>query len=263
LKVALINGSPKPGKGTSRKILEAVLTQLEPFAETVWIDTAVGKLPDGVCQTLASCDAAVLAFPLYVDGIPSHLLRVMKDVEMATRRDDTGGTNEGRGQYAACPSTAIHTDGTDGGAGQNLREKPLMVYPVVNCGFMDKDYPEIAIEMVRLWCTRTGFAFGRAVGFCGGGMGPSLTIGKGPGTALGKALTKLTDDIRTRGSDERADRSSRSTAPSDDIRTRWSDDTILTKPTFPRFLYNMSGNQGWQKAARKRGLKKKDLHRQP
>jgi hypothetical protein len=106
---------------------------------------------------------------------------------------------------------------------------------------MDKDYPEIAIEMILLWCNRTGFAFGRAVGFCGGGMGPSLTIGKGPGTALGKALTKLTDDIRTGE----------------------VGDTILTKPAFPRFLYNMSGNQGWQKAARKRGLKKKDLHRQP
>jgi multimeric flavodoxin WrbA len=236
LKVALINGSPKSGKSTSRKILEAVLTQLEPYAETVWIDTAAGKLPDGVCQTLASCDAAVLAFPLYVDGIPAHLLRVMKDVETA---------------------------GTDGGAAQNLREKTLMVYPIVNCGFMDEDYPEIAIEMVRLWCNRTGFAFGRAVGFCGGGMGPSLTIGKGPGTALGKALTKLTEDIRTGKSGEQTGRPTRSTTPSEDIRTRGSGDIILTKPTFPRFLYNISGNQGWKKAARNRGLKKKDLYRQP
>lgn len=84
MKVALINGSPKISGSASSAILQDLRSLLEAdsnaiceyhFRKPVVSPTAVAALSDS--------DVLVFAFPLYVDGIPSHLLSCLVQLEQS------------------------------------------------------------------------------------------------------------------------------------------------------------------------------------
>ena len=74
----------------------------------------------------------VLVMPLYVDGIPSHVLELMEHIQ---------------GHIPKHPSS-------------------VKVYSIINCGFYEGAQCEYAMEMVECWCLRCGFQFmgGRGIG---------------------------------------------------------------------------------------------------
>lgn len=74
----------------------------------------------------------VLVMPLYVDGIPSHVLELMEMIQAHAQKEPF----------------------------------PLKVYAIMNCGFYEGVQCEYALEMVECWCLRCGFAFqgGRGIG---------------------------------------------------------------------------------------------------
>lgn len=74
----------------------------------------------------------VLVMPLYVDGIPSHVLELMEMIQAHTQK------------------TPVR----------------LKVYSIMNCGFYEGVQCEYALEMVECWCLRCGFSFqgGRGIG---------------------------------------------------------------------------------------------------
>jgi len=137
MKVAFINGSPRKGNTASGYLLERLEKKL-PGCEIVpgWGEP---------------CDAYVFAFPLYVDGIPSNLLRELVEHE----QDMLPGAR---------------------------------VYVLVNNGFYEGEQNAAAISMMRSWCARAGLLWGQALAVGGGG---ALLLTTTPmGKLLGRGAVK-------------------------------------------------------------------------
>jgi hypothetical protein len=171
MKVVGIVGSPKSKGSMSAALLEAVFSHLEG-AETECVLTSgldAGGTPEvaaDVTARMLDADAVVLTFPIYVDGLPSHLLRLLEAVGTGLREKNPDG---------------------DG--------KPATVYVVANCGFFEPEHTGPAIEQVRLWCEMTGLKFGRAFALGGGGIGARIPVGRGPLRRAGKAARSLANSI--------------------------------------------------------------------
>jgi len=163
MKIALINGSPKTGKNNSQYFADEMEKLLSP-AEVVGIRLNHSRLGEREQELLASCDALVFCFPLYVDAIPSHMLAVLVELETF------------------------------------FLEKQIKpdVYAVVNCGFYEGTQTHIAFDILRNWATRAGLCWCQGVGIGAGemlGQLDKVQIGKGPKKSLGKALNVLTTNI--------------------------------------------------------------------
>lgn len=143
MKIALINGSPKFKESASSRLLgisKEVATTCG-VSEFVEIHFRKGDTPTEEQLTqLSAADAWIFAYPLYVDGIPGHLLQVLRRLETA------GMSNPNRKIYGIC-----------------------------NCGFYEGEQNESALEVLRNWSTKCGYIWGGAVGVGGGGATLSLT----------------------------------------------------------------------------------------
>ena len=115
MKIALINGSPKPGPGASSSIL-ADLEKVLPPCERLCFHFFRPAVEETELKKLALCDIFVFSFPLYVDGIPSHLLSCLTQLE---------------DRCAELASSAP------------------TVYGIVNCGFYEGRQCLPALEMLR------------------------------------------------------------------------------------------------------------------
>jgi hypothetical protein len=217
MRIVYVIGSPKKHISTSAALLGSLEERLQG-QEANWVSTS-GVTAENVAAEAAKAvvlleeaQALVIAFPLYVDGIPSHLLRFLESVAEALQTDETLSTSQ-----------------------------PLRVYGIINCGFFEPEQAENAATMLELWCAGIGLPFSGAVLVGGGGMGKHLARGKGPGRNVGLALGKLAARIEA-GEDA---------------------GLILARPNFPRKLYILAGHRGWVRAAKRRGLKKRDLYAGP
>ena len=174
MKIALINGSPKFKENASGKLLDLVkeaagaagldTTDCRDMSNFVEIQFRKPQPPTAEqLAQLAEADAWVFAFPLYVDGIPGHLLHVLTELEAA--RASAGLSNPQRKIYGIC-----------------------------NCGFYEGQQNEPALDVLKNWTAKCGYIWGGGVGVGGGGATISLTgMGKvghffmGP---INKALSK-------------------------------------------------------------------------
>lgn len=157
MRIALINGSPKAKDSASGCILRGFAGMLEEGTGLGRFHLRNDRIEEETLSGIAECDALVFAFPLYVDGIPSHLLRWLTVLE---------------GRLAA-----------DG--------KKRQVFAIANCGFYEGRQADLALEMMEHWCARAGQAWGLGLGVGGGGMLVGLDkipMGKGPKANLGRAL---------------------------------------------------------------------------
>ncbi len=89
-----------------------------------------------ILQQLDDADSAVFCVPLYVDGVPSHVLRFLTQLE---RRCREGG-------------------------------HPLNVYVAANNGFIEGRQNEPLMQVFENFCGRAGCVFGGGVGVGGGVM---------------------------------------------------------------------------------------------
>jgi multimeric flavodoxin WrbA len=106
-------------------------------------------------------DALVFVFPLYVDGIPSHLLRFLDESLHDIAEAASGAT----------------------------------VYAVVNNGFFEGRQNAVALEIMRNFAARAGLRWGLGLGVGAGGMIHAAPVGRGPLRNLGKALDALASEI--------------------------------------------------------------------
>jgi multimeric flavodoxin WrbA len=173
MKIALINGSPKIKDSASEGILQDLKTFLQVdnniISEYCFRKSQLGTKD---IEQLIENEVLVFAFPLYVDGIPSHLLNCLVQLE-------------------SCFS--------------QQKEKEVKVYVLVNCGFHEGKQNELAIEIMENWCKKSGLKWGQGVGIGAGGMIGSLKnvpIGKGPKKNLGNAFNKLSSNILKGTSEE-------------------------------------------------------------
>lgn len=155
MKITVINGSPKYGESTS-ELLIGYLMSFSDFDYTVHRPCA-----EAVADIMES-EAVIFAFPLYVDGIPSHMLRFLNELE----------------KQEMSPNT--------------------LIYCIVNNGFFEGRQNRLAIEQMKCWCCKSGVKWGCGVGVGAGEMLPFLKdvpLGYGPNKNLGNALKKLSERI--------------------------------------------------------------------
>ena len=91
---------------------------------------------DRILKELDDAENVVFSLPLYVDGIPSHVLRFMEEMEIFCREN-----------------------------GLKLR-----VYCVANNGFIEGKQNEPLMQVFEHFCTRAGLVWGGGVGIGGGVM---------------------------------------------------------------------------------------------
>lgn len=162
--VILLNGSLKGKRGNGYYLLQRL--QECGLGECVEKNiVSVLKDADGFAGELAKADALVIAAPLYVDGLPAQVLRLME--ALYERRCD-----EARG---------------------------LHVYVLSNLGFFESTQIKPLMNMVKNWCARMNFIYGGGVAVGAGGMMSvfrPVPLGKGPNKALGRAFVQLAQAIR-------------------------------------------------------------------
>ncbi|BCJ94075.1 hypothetical protein acsn021_16440 [Anaerocolumna cellulosilytica] len=165
MKIALINGSPKIKDSNSGILLEEVKQVIGDRAEITYVPCNKSQLTKETIEELFTYDSFVIAFPLYVDGIPSHLLRVLQQLEEAITINSY---------------------------------KPVRIYGIANAGFYDAKQNRLALRILRNWSDKAGCVWGQGLGFGAGGMLGYLKkvpAGSGPKKNLGSVLQEFTTNI--------------------------------------------------------------------
>lgn len=166
MRIALINGSPKVNNSASGALLDDLKGYLGEEAEVVNFGFHETTTSAEVIEALAQADTWVFAYPLYVDGIPGHLLSCLIQLEEA-----------------------------------RLQNPQIHIYGIVNCGFYEGIQAEFALKLLQNWSAKAGFVWSGGVGIGGGGglaMMPNLEPGQGPKAPIDKALENLADTILNR-----------------------------------------------------------------
>ena len=134
MKTVFINGSPKKRFCASAYFLflQRLFTGGQAVTEKLRTPADHGR----ILRQLCGADAVVFCLPLYVDGIPSHVLRFMEEMEAFCRRNRLS----------------------------------LNVYCVANNGFIEGRQNEPLMQVFEHFCTRAGLSWGGGVGIGGGVM---------------------------------------------------------------------------------------------
>lgn len=165
MKISLINGSPKVTNSASQTLLDDLARNLADQAEIKMVAAHSPVLSQDIIRQLEAADAWVFALPLYIDGIPGHLLSCLVQLD------------------------------------KEIINPKRHVYGIVNCGFYEGIHARLALDILHNWCLKTGAIWGGGIGVGGGGglmMLPNLAPGQGPKAPLDKALADLADQILER-----------------------------------------------------------------
>ena len=163
MKIALINGSPKGKNSASAGLLADLKPHMGNQAVFTDIELCKNSVSEELLTELARTDVWVLACPLYVDGIPSHLLSCLMQIQKSGRASD---------------KTAV--------------------YGIVNCGFYEGIQAETALNILENWCAKASLFWGGGIGAGGGGalsQLPDVKNGHGPKAPVFKALQALANTL--------------------------------------------------------------------
>lgn len=141
MKVLILNGSPKR-KGSTSKLLGRMAGLLLAGCRVQYASLRTKSEYPGIMQRLKEIDALILAVPLYVDGIPSHVLEFLQQAE------------------GFCINNGCH----------------FSVYPISNSGFIEGAHNKSHLRMYECWCRRAGLAWGGGIGIGGGEMFHCLAV---------------------------------------------------------------------------------------
>ena len=169
MKISIINGSPKAIKSNS-EILGNYLSSLLKENEIKKYYSISFRLNDENKNEIYNSDVLIFLFPLYVDGIPSNLLKLL--VEFEKKKVIKYGTK---------------------------------IYCIVNNGFYEGKQNQLAILQIKNWCEKVKVRWGQGIGVGAGELLPYLKkypLGQGPLKNLGKVLDKFSANILTLKSDE-------------------------------------------------------------
>ena len=161
MKISLINGSQKTGESNSGIILGRLLDLVKEKHEAKMYRPGVKLFSDETFAEIASGDAIVLAFPLFVDAIPSRTLEMLIELESAIKRRNAGN---------------------------------LIMYTIINNGFYEGKQNHVAFEIIEHWCEHSGVRFGGGIGQGAGemiGLTKRYPINKGPFNNLDRALQAM------------------------------------------------------------------------
>ena len=128
-KIIIINGSPRAPRSNSAKYSEIFREKCR--SETEYYNVT-GKNHLEICQALRGVSDVLLVFPLYADGIPVTLLNFLKTLE------------------------------------KNPPDSRPAVSVMINCGFLEPEQNDVAVEMVKLFAQKNGYPMGSVLKIGGG-----------------------------------------------------------------------------------------------
>ena len=169
MKIIIINGSPKTLKSNS-EILGIYLFPLLKENNIKKYYSIYFQLNDKTKNEIYNSDVLIFIFPLYVDGIPSNLLKLLVKFEK---------------ENAIRPKTKI--------------------YCIVNNGFYEGKQNFLALLHMKNWCKKVNAKWGQGIGIGSGELLPylkNLKLGQGPLRNLEKTLNILSRNILTLNSDK-------------------------------------------------------------
>ena len=164
MKISIINGSPKAGRSNSEILGNYLLSLLKDNEIRKYYSISV-RLDDKIKNQIYNSDVLIFLFPLYVDGIPSNLLKLLVEFEK---------------EKVVNPATRV--------------------YCVVNNGFYEGKQNRLAILQIKNWCEKVKARWGQGIGVGAGELLPYLKkckLEQGPLKNLGKALEKFSINILT------------------------------------------------------------------
>ena len=169
MKISIINGSPKAGKSNSEILGNYLLSLLKDNGIRKYYSISV-RLDDKIKNEIYNSDVLIFLFPLYVDGIPSNLLKLLVEFEK-----------------------------------EKVVNPVTRVYCVVNNGFYEGKQNRLAILQIKNWCEKVKAGWGQGIGVGAGELLPYLKkckLEQGPLKNLGKALEKFSINILTLKNDK-------------------------------------------------------------
>ncbi len=157
-KVLLLNGSMRSANGNSA-ILSAQLTQmLKTENESVALKNYLSDM-SALVPSVESAEALVLCMPLYVDGLPSQVIRFMELMQRV------------------------------------YRGAPKKVYVLANMGLYESRQLVNLFSAVHLWCGAMGFLYGGGLGVSAGelvgGLLQILPFGAWPTQEISRGMARL------------------------------------------------------------------------
>lgn len=169
MKIIIINGSPKTIKSNS-EILGNYLFPLLKENNIKKYYSIYFQLNDKTKNEIYNSDVLIFIFPLYVDGIPSNLLKLLVNFEK-----------------------------------ENVVRPETKIYCIVNNGFYEGKQNFLALLHMKNWCKKVNAKWGQGIGIGSGELLPYLKkfkLGQGPLKNLEKILSRLSRNILTLNSDK-------------------------------------------------------------
>ena len=169
MKITIINGSPKTVKSNS-EILGNYLFPLLKENNIKKYYSIYFQLNDKTKNEIYNSNVLIFIFPLYVDGIPSNLLKLLVKFEK-----------------------------------ENVVRPETKIYCIVNNGFYEGKQNFLALLHMKNWCKKVNAKWGQGIGIGSGELLPYLKkfkLGQGPLKNLEKILNRLSRNILTLNSDK-------------------------------------------------------------
>ena len=169
MKITIINGSPKTVKSNS-EILGNYLFPLLKENNIKKYYSIYFQLNDKTKNEIYNSDVLIFIFPLYVDGIPSNLLKLLVKFEK-----------------------------------ENVVRPKTKIYCIVNNGFYEGKQNFLALLHMKNWCKKVKAKWGQGIGIGSGELLPYLKkfkLGQGPLKNLEKILNRFSRNILTLNSDK-------------------------------------------------------------
>ena len=127
--VLILNGSPRAPRSNSKRYAQ-LFSEACPL-ETVYFDLIKTEQAK-VLEAMEETSRVLLVFPLYVDGLPVVLLEFLKYLE------------------------------------EHPPENRPTLSVLINCGFLELEQNNIAVEMIRLFARKNGYPMGAVLKIGGG-----------------------------------------------------------------------------------------------
>ncbi|MDR3123883.1 MAG: NAD(P)H-dependent oxidoreductase [Treponema sp.] len=138
MNILAINGSPKKKGGASAffsKVLMFMLFPQKVMSKTI----SLSRNYENIFADLKNAEAVILSVPLYVDGIPSHMIHFLQQMERHCVNNNC----------------------------------KFMLYVISNSGFVGGRQNQAHLEQYKCWCERAGIAWGGGLGI---GVGVMLHV---------------------------------------------------------------------------------------
>ena len=171
MKISFIIGSPKMGESFSATILDMIRSELQQKgsidASSKVYNINRKRLDEAELEEVVASDAIVLAFPLYVDGIPGHVIEQLHALEKAIKKNG-------------------YTD--------------IVFYGIINNGFIESIQNCNAARMLELFARKSGIRMGQVLAIGAGEanrtmLNMNMALGVGPLKGMDKPFETFVANI--------------------------------------------------------------------